>query len=151
MPTPDNVRYTFLLSQLTRNAIPCYLTGVTGSGKTVLIQKLLQQLEAGETNDYITMTMNFSAQTLSVVSQMAIESKLEKKRRGVLGPPGGKRMVIFVDDINMPAVEEYGAQPPIELLRQFVDFNGLYDREKLFWKSISVRLMHIYISIDHNI
>lgn len=57
------------------------------------------------------------------------------------GAPAGKRIIIFVDDLNMPKLDTYGSQPPIELLRQYQDFGGLYDREKLFWKEINVSIL----------
>jgi dynein heavy chain len=37
----------------------------------------------------------------------------------------------------MPAYDAYGSQMPIELLRQYVDYKGIYDRTERFWKSIA--------------
>ena len=59
---------------------------------------------------------------------------MEKKSRRLLGALAGKKMVFFIDDLNMPQKEEYGAQPPIELLRQAIDQGGFYDLEELTLK-----------------
>ncbi|XXQ39846.1 AAA+ ATPase domain-containing protein [Plasmodiophora brassicae] len=133
--TVDTVTYSTIMEmQLDLNG-SVFFTGVTGVGKSMVASDVLRKRKGD--SGCVAITMNFSAQTNSRQTQESIESKLEKKRKNLLGGPVGKQVVIFVDDVNMPAVEQYGAQPPIELLRQFQDFKGFYDREKLFWKAIT--------------
>ena len=163
VPTADTVRYSKMLSWLLAIDAPVFLTGVTGTGKTVILQDALRDTSSedvdgdedpaaaaaaavaaaadaeGDSEAALTILpvfLNFSARTSSAVTQGTIEGKLEKKRSTLLGAPVGRKVVVVVDDVNMPAVEEYGAQPPIELLRQFLDFKGFYDRSKRFWKDI---------------
>lgn len=70
-----------------------------------------------EQSNAIPAILNFSAQTSSFRTQEMLELRMEKRRRTQIGAPIGKYVIIFVDDVNMPKLEIYGAQPPIELLR----------------------------------
>ncbi|KAB1258580.1 Dynein heavy chain 14; axonemal [Camelus dromedarius] len=47
-----------------------------------------------------------------------------------------KLIVAFIDDLNIPESDMYGAQPPLELIRQLLDLGGIYDTEKIAWKNI---------------
>jgi dynein heavy chain len=134
VPTQTTVKYSYLMEKLLLGKKPTLFTGTTGVGKSVIAKECLNRLQ--KTKNVLPISINFSAQTTSQRTQEIVESKLEKKRKNAIGAPNNKQIVIFVDDLNMPKLDTYGAQPPIELLRQFLDFGGLYDREKLFWKEI---------------
>lgn len=80
--------------------------------------------------------VQMSAQTSSQRLQSQIKLRLIKKGKDSMGAPKGRKVIVFVDDLNMPAPEQYGAQPPLELLRQFLELGGFYDTKKLVWKDI---------------
>lgn len=128
VPTIDSVRYGYLMEKLLSVKRSVLFTGETGVGKSVIARALL--LDISDKSDYIPVFLNFSAQTSSKRTQEMIEAKLEKKRKNVLGAPKNKRMIIFIDDLNMPKLDTYGSQPPIELLRQYQDFGGFYNRSE---------------------
>ncbi len=128
VPTVDTVRYGFLMDKLLAVNRSVLFTGETGVGKSVIARALL--LDVSDKANYIPIFLNFSAQTSSKSTQAMIEAKLEKRRKNVLGAPKNKRIIIFIDDLNMPKLDTYGSQPPIELLRQFQDFGGFYNRSE---------------------
>ncbi|MCQ2815716.1 MAG: AAA family ATPase, partial [archaeon] len=136
VPTTDSVKYSQILKILINSRKNVYVTGETGSGKTAVIQAINSELLA--TDEWTNILINFSAKTSSKEAQNSLESKFEQRAgKKKLWGKGGKKCLIFIDDINMPEPNEWGSHPPIELLRQFLDRGGFYDRPGLFWKTIT--------------
>ena len=77
-------------------------------------------------------------QTSSGNVQDIIEGKVEKRTKGVYVPIGGKKLLTFMDDFNMPAKDTFGSQPPLELIRLWLDYGFWYDRLKQVTKTIRV-------------
>jgi len=73
------------------------------------------------------MNIVFSSQTTSLKTQEQIESRLVRRSKNKM-VTDGKRLVIFIDDLNMPRKDKFGSQPPLELVRQWIDYEGWYDR-----------------------
>jgi len=139
VPTADTYKTRYCIEQLLSVSKPVFITGQTGVGKSVTVMNAFSILsvvkEESIVKPLVGIIINFSAQTDSKRVQQSIEEKLEKTRTAYRAPPG-KRVAIFIDDINMPAVEEYGAQPPIELLRLLIDKSGMFDRKEWEWKQV---------------
>ncbi|KAB0345364.1 hypothetical protein FD754_022290, partial [Muntiacus muntjak] len=84
----------------------------------------------------IVSAINFNINTSAAKTKEMILKKLVRRSKDSLGAPKNNRIVIFIDDLNMPESDMYGAQPPLELIRQLLDMGGIYDTEKIAWKNI---------------
>ncbi|KAL5017096.1 hypothetical protein ScPMuIL_006685 [Solemya velum] len=134
VPTVDTVRSTWLLQLMVRIKRPVVLVGETGTSKTATTQNFLRTLDQ---ESHLLLSMNFSSRTTSLDVQRNLEANVEKRTKDTYGPPPGRRLIIFIDDMNMPQVDQYGTQQPIALLKLLLERGGVYDRGKdLNWKNM---------------
>ncbi|KAL0484096.1 dynein heavy chain, partial [Acrasis kona] len=133
VPTVDTVRNSFIISCLMKAKKNVLVVGNIGTGKTATINHVLSQFDDAL---YTTSTTNFSARTSSHKLQEILESKVEKKSFDSYFPFAGKQLIIFMDDFNMPQKDIFGSQPPLELLRQWIDYGFWFDRSKQVKKNV---------------
>uniref|UniRef100_A0A8C3FY90 Dynein axonemal heavy chain 17 n=1 Tax=Chrysemys picta bellii TaxID=8478 RepID=A0A8C3FY90_CHRPI len=131
--TTETIRIRYFMDLLVAKKWPVMLVGNAGTGKSVMMVDKLQSLN---TEDYLLQAVPFNFYTTSAMLQAILEKPLEKKSGRNFGPPGTKKLIYFIDDMNMPEVDKYGTVAPHTLIRQHIDHGHWYDRNKLTLKDI---------------
>jgi dynein heavy chain, axonemal len=128
--TTDTVRLSTLMDLLVRRGKFMMLVGTAGTGKTSLIKEYLGSLDK-DADGLLSENMNMSYYTDSAALQQELELHIDKRSGRRFGPPATKKLVYFVDDVNLPYVETYGTQNAIALLTQLVGYGTIFDRADL--------------------
>ena len=76
------------------------------------------------------MKINLSATTNPQLFQKTIETSVDKQMGNTFGPPTGKTMTIFIDDLNQPEVNSWEDQITNELFRSVIENKGFYSLDK---------------------
>lgn len=132
VPTVDTVSHESMIHSVINSHSPLILCGPPGSGKTMTLFKALRQLP---TLDLI--SLNFSKDTSPQTLLALLEQHCEyrKSNKGLILAPKleGKWVVVFCDEINLPAADNYGTQKVIALMRQIVEHGGFWRAKDKEW------------------
>lgn len=128
VPTMDSTRAIYNLQHMHKQKKAICMVGGEGTAKTSTALMFFRTLDA---NEMLVKRVNFSSATTPFMCQSSVEVELEKRGRN-FGPPGGKAMTIFMDDLSMPEVNTWGDQPTLEMVRLFVEYGGFcfLDKDK---------------------
>jgi dynein heavy chain len=129
VPTMDSTRASYNCTHMHKQKKAVCLVGGDGTAKTSTALMFFQTLDPA---DMLIKRVNFSSLTTPFMCQSSIEVELEKRGGKNFGPPGGKAMTIFMDDLSMPEVNVWGDQPTLEMVRLVVEYNcfAFLDKDK---------------------
>ena len=133
VPNTETVAMNFCMKALISVRQPVMLIGLAGCGKTQTCNGLLKNLDPEVFCNY---AINFNFYTDFNLLMTMMDIPLEKKAGRLFGPPGKLKLIYFIDDLNMPALDKYNTQTAISLMRQVQEYGHWWDMSKIQLKDI---------------
>jgi dynein heavy chain len=136
IPTIDSTRLNYFLLLHFTYKRGILLFGGAGTAKTVTIENFLKSVPGIDSLDQDTRELmtdkkiNFSFMTTPNLFQNALTDCVEKRQGKYWGPKRNKRLCLFIDDIAMPEINNWGDQITNEIVRQVVEEGRIYSLEK---------------------
>lgn len=94
VPSTDTIRTQWLVLNFVLHGLHALVAGPTGTGKTIYIKRTLAR-GGGLDPTWCSILLTFSAQTSANQTQALLDSKLDKRRKGIYGPPMLKVRVLW--------------------------------------------------------
>jgi dynein heavy chain len=129
--TVEIERMKYILDLHMSRKKPVLFIGVPGTGKTTIVKDYFADVKAKNPDTMMTASVNHNNYTSSFALQNIMMSYLDKRTGRTYGPPGNKKCIYFIDDLNMPALDTYDTQSAIMLLCQMITYSSIFDRARL--------------------
>lgn len=105
VPTAETTRQRFILDMHVKSKKGVLYVGSAGTGKTTILKDYFSTLDKELVNNA---AINFNSYTDSKALQTVLEGNVDKRAGKSYGPPPGRILIYFMDDLNMPYVDKYG-------------------------------------------
>ena len=115
----------FILDLAVKTSKPFLLIGPKGTGKTSYMRnRIYQQIDKDKEE---AMVLNLTPKITQRMVYDSIIGKMNKIKRGLYGPNGEKKSIIFIDNMGLPLADEHGDQPALEIIHQMLDQKFMYE------------------------
>ena len=129
VPTITN-KGLFALNRLLQNTkFPLFVYGEVGCGKSTLASNCMVE-SPGVSKSCSVSRIILSKSDTSYILQELFFRRLIKKNGQVLGPAHGPKLIIIIEDINLPPSDNWGHHPISEFLRSFLERASLFSPKR---------------------